>query len=95
MKLRQCKNSKMHIVEQSDNRIHLESDKYAASVRLTWNDEKKTWLLTAFQKKNSANNNTTDTAETLIGKRNDTATSQSTANLSTDKGTENNWDVQA
>ena len=83
----------MHVVKRSENRIQLESDKYAASVRLTWNDEKKTWLLTAFQKKSSAINNTTDTAETLKGMRNDTATPQSTANF-TGKGTTNSANVQ-
>ena len=83
----------MHIVKRSENRIQLESDKYAASVRLTWNDEKKTWLLTAFQKKSSAINNTTDTAETRKGMRNDTATPQSTANF-TGKGTTNSANTQ-
>ena len=83
----------MHVVKRSENRIQLESDKYAASVRLTWNDEKKTWLLTAFQKKSSAINNTTDTAETPKGMRNDTATPQSTANF-TGKGTTNSANVQ-
>lgn len=84
----------MHVVKRSENRIQLESDKYAASVRLTWNDEKKTWLLTAFQKKSSAINNTTDTAETHKGMRNDTATPQSTANLFSGKGTANNSNTQ-
>lgn len=67
----------MHITKRTENRIQLESDKYKASVRLTWNNERKTWLLTAFQK-NSVSDNTTDTDETLKGKRNATATSQNT-----------------
>ena len=52
--------------------------KTQATVRLTWNDQKKSWLLTAFEKKNSASNNTTDTVGTLAGEGNDTATSQNT-----------------
>ena len=40
---------------------------------------KEDWLLTAFEKKNSALDNTTDTGKTSErGKRNDTATPQST-----------------
>ncbi len=45
---------------------------------LTWNDKKKSWLLTAFEKKNSVSDNTTDTVGTLPGEGNDTATSQDT-----------------
>ena len=41
--------------------------------------EPKNWLLTAFEKTNSALDNTTDTGKTSgRGKRNDTATPQST-----------------
>lgn len=48
-------------------------------MRLTWDNEKKNWLLNAFEKKNSALDNTTDTGKTSErGKRNDTATPQST-----------------
>ncbi len=83
----------MHVVQRSENRINLESDKYKAAIRLSWDNQSKTWLLTAFEKKeSSAINNTTDTAETPEGKRNDTATPQNTA--SADKGTENNSDKQ-
>ena len=74
----------MKIVSQTDNRIQLESNTHKASIRLTWDNEKKNWLLTAYEKKNSAFDNTTDTDETLSGKRNDTATPQST--ISTSKG---------
>ncbi len=74
----------MHITQKTDNRIQLENDKYKASVRLTWNNKRKTCLLTAFQK-NSVSDNTTDTGETIKGKRNDTATSQNT--ISNSKGT--------
>lgn len=78
----------MHIVSRSENRINLESDKYKAAVRLTWDDQRKTWLLTVFEKKNSALDNTTDTAKTSNGsERNDTATPQDT--VSGNKGSEN------
>ena len=69
----------MSVVSRSENRINLESEKYKAGVRLTWNEKKKTWLLTLFEKKNSASDNTTDTGETVNnGKLNDTATQQNT-----------------
>ncbi|MBQ2979862.1 MAG: hypothetical protein IJE18_07120 [Bacteroidaceae bacterium] len=76
----------MHVTQRSMNRVQLESDTHQAAVRLTWNDEKKNWLLTAFEKKNSASDNTTDTDETSTrGKQNDTATLQNT--VSTHKDT--------
>ena len=69
----------MHITAQTANRIQMESDTHQASVRLTWDNQKKTWLLTAFEKKNSVLGNTTDTDETSgRGKQNDTATLQNT-----------------
>ena len=69
----------MVVTHRSENRVQLESEKHQASVRLTWDNEKKNWLLTAFEKKNSALDNTTDTGKTSErGKRNDTATPQST-----------------
>lgn len=72
----------MDVITRSENRIQLESDKYQASVRLTWNNIKKTWLLTAFEKKNSVSDNTTDTVGTLVeGKKNDKATLQNTASV--------------
>lgn len=40
----------MRIREQSNNRVQLESEKYKAAVRLSWNGKKKTWLLTEFKK---------------------------------------------
>ena len=74
------------VVSRSENRINLGSEKYKAGVRLTWNEKKKTWLLTLFEKKNSASDNTTDTDETVNnGKLNDTATQQNT--VSEDKDT--------
>lgn len=76
----------MHVTSRSENRINLESDTHQAAVRLTWNEQKKKWLLTAFEKKNSVPDNTTDTGETSEGgKRNDTATPQNA--VSGDKGT--------
>ena len=69
----------MTVIEpSSDNRINLESDCYKASVRLTWDNVPKKWLLTAYKKKNSVPDNTTDTGETLAGERNGTATPQNT-----------------
>lgn len=64
----------MHVTQRSENRVQLESDKYQAAIRLTWDNEKKTWLLTMFEKKNSVLDNTTDTVETQKGNGNDTAT---------------------
>ena len=69
----------MIVTKRTDNRVQLESAKYQAAVRLTWDEKKKTWLLTMFEKKNSALSNTTDTDKTHEGKRNDTATPQNTA----------------
>lgn len=66
------------VVNRSDNRIQLESEKYQASVRLTWNNETKIWLLTFFDKKESISNNTTDTVKTTKGNENDTATPENT-----------------
>lgn len=68
----------MVVTKRSTNRVQLESDKYQAAVRLTWDDKKKTWLLTMFEKKNSVPDNTTDTVETLSSNGNDTATPENT-----------------
>ena len=54
----------MVVTNRSENRVQLESETHQASVRLTWDNEKKNWLLTAFEKKNSALDNTTDTGKT-------------------------------
>ena len=71
----------MHVVRSSDNRVKLESGTHFAVVSRDWLGKEHTpWLLTAFEKKeSSANNNSMDTAETLDGKRNDTATPRDTA----------------
>ena len=75
----------MHVTQRSVNRVQLESDTHQAAVRLTWDNESKNWLLTAFEKKNSAFDNTTDTDETSNrGKQNDTATLQNTVSKSKD-----------
>ena len=72
----------MTVVKKNANRVQLESKTHKASVRLAWDEEKKNWLLTAYEKKNSASDNTTDTAETAMsGKRNDTATPQNTVSM--------------
>ena len=84
----------MHVTKRSDNRVQLESDTHQAAVRLTWDNKNKNWLLTAFEKKNSVSDNTTDTGETSDrGKRNDTATPQNT--VSDGKATELVADEQA
>ena len=78
----------MRVTLRGENRVRLESDTHQAVIRLTWDEQKKNWLLTAFEKKNSALDNTTDTDETVDnGKQNDTATLQDTA--SAGKVTEN------
>ncbi|MGM9862547.1 MAG: hypothetical protein ACI30W_08110, partial [Muribaculaceae bacterium] len=68
----------MVVTGRSENRVQLESEKYQAAVRLTWDNKKKTWLLTMFEKKNSVLDNTTDTGKTLMGNGNDTATPENT-----------------
>lgn len=68
----------MHIVKRSENRINLESDTHKAAVRLTWNKERKKWLLTAFEKKETPKSidKTTDTGDNPMDLRGDTALSQ-------------------
>ena len=68
----------MAVTKRSANRVQLESEKYKAAVRLTWDNQKKTWLLTMFGKKNSVLDNTTDTDKTHKGNGNDTATPENT-----------------
>ena len=89
--------NEMHVTQRSDNRIQMESERYKAGVRLTWNNESKTWLLTAFEKEeykeNSVLDKTTDTDETTKGgEGSDTALPQNT--VSDDKGTTKNPDLQ-
>ena len=77
----------MRIVSESDNRIKLESPTHFAVISREYlGTPRDKWLLTAYEKKNSASDNTMDTDETLSGKRNGTATPQDTvssANKST------------
>ncbi|MDO5609095.1 MAG: hypothetical protein Q4G08_11640, partial [Capnocytophaga sp.] len=51
----------MTVVSRTDNRIQMESETHQAAVRLEYDGEKKTWLLTAFEKESSLNSKTTDT----------------------------------
>lgn len=76
----------MHITRRSENRVQLENDEYQAAVRLTWNGNKKLWLLTAFKKKETSEptNSRTDVDSNLDGKSDDTATRQS-SDVSVDK----------
>ena len=75
----------MKIVQQSENRIKLESDSHFAVVSRDYLGTRHSpWLLTAFEKKNSVPDNTMDTGETLAGERNDTATPQDTVSKNKD-----------
>ena len=64
----------MRVVSSSNNRVNLESETHRAGVRLTWDGERKSWLLTAFKKETSASDKRTDTAATSL--EGDTALSQ-------------------
>ena len=64
----------MRVVSSSKNRVNLESETHKAGVRLTWDGERKSWLLTAFKKETSASDKRTDTAATSL--EGDTALSQ-------------------
>lgn len=64
----------MRVVSSSRNRVNLESETHKAGVRLTWDGERKSWLLTAFKKETSASDKRTDTAATSL--EGDTALSQ-------------------
>ncbi len=70
----------MQIVSESDNRIKLESPTHFAVISKEYlGTPRDKWLLTAYEKKNSASDNTMDTVGTAeSGKRNDTATPQNT-----------------
>lgn len=64
----------MRVVLSSKNRVNLESETHKAGVRLTWDGERKSWLLTAFKKETSASDKRTDTVATSL--EGDTALSQ-------------------
>lgn len=55
--------SEMKVTTRSKNRVNLESADHKAGVRLTWDDQAKHWLLTAFRKKGGAASTTSDTAD--------------------------------
>ncbi|TPQ24943.1 hypothetical protein [Methylomonas koyamae] len=56
--------SGMQVVSRSDNRINLESADHKAGVRLTWDNQAKHWLMTAFEKrKKGAAGTRTDTTD--------------------------------
>jgi len=63
----------MHEVERTENRVQLESEKYKAAVRLEWDGEAKTWLLTAFEKIPESTDRTTDITSNQNDLKNDTA----------------------
>lgn len=64
----------MRVVSSSKNCVNLESETHKAGVRLTWDGERKSWLLTAFKKETSVSDKRTDTAATSL--EGDTALSQ-------------------
>lgn len=70
--------NEMEVKSRSANRVKLENETHQAAVRLTWNDKSKTWLLTAFEKKEKSapTSSRTDVASNLNGKSDDTATRQ-------------------
>ncbi len=78
----------MQVTKRTANRVQLENVTHKAAVRLTWNKQEKTWLLTAFEKKEASApiDKTTDTDDNPLDLRGDTALSQST-NASVDKDT--------
>jgi hypothetical protein len=45
-------------VKTSSNRVHLEDERHLVKIRLDWDGRRKSWLLTAFEKKPSAGRRT-------------------------------------
>ena len=84
----------MKVTKRSDNRVQLEDDNYQAAVRLTWNGDKKIWLLTAFKKKETSEptNSSTDVVSNQKGKSDDTATRQS-SDVSESKDSKNSLNI--
>ena len=83
----------MQVVKRTDNRVQLESKKYKAAVRLTWDGQRKNWLLTAFQKETpTAADRTTDIGDTEL--QNDTAPLQTVSASSEDKGSDSSANSQ-
>lgn len=85
----------MQVTTRTGNRIQLESSTHQAAVRLTWDNERKTWLLTAFEKKETSEpaNSRTDVVSDHNGKSDDTATRQD-SDVSSDKDTKNPETIQ-
>ena len=83
--------SKMEVVSRSENRINLESKTHRAGVRLDWDGERKTWLMTMFEKKETSEPTIerTDTNGNLKGSESDTALLQSSDVSSASKVTNN------
>ena len=86
----------MRIVKRSENRINLESATHKAAVRLTWNKEKKKWLLTAFEKRETSESigKMTDTDDNPSDLRGGTALPQN-SDVSGGKGNALPGDMQA
>ena len=83
--------SEMEVVSRSENRINLESKTHRAGVRLDWDGERKTWLMTMFEKKETSEPTIerTDTNGNLKGSESDTALLQSSDVSSASKGCNN------
>jgi len=67
----------MRVTMRSENRVNLESDTHKGAVRLEWNGQRKTWLLTAFEKVADGASTRTDT--TGLSGEGDTARSAAAA----------------
>lgn len=76
--------SSMAVVSRSKNRVNLESDEHRAGVRLTFDNQTKHWLLTAFKKKDEGVADTrTDTID--ISGEGDTARLSDASDLIVDQ----------
>ncbi len=81
------------VVKRTENRVQLESEKYKAAVRLTWDGQRKNWLLTAFQKETpTAADRTTDIGGTEL--QNDTAPLQTVSASSENKDSDSSSNDQ-
>ncbi|MFJ0504297.1 hypothetical protein WLZ18_03005 [Bordetella bronchiseptica] len=58
--------SAMKVTSRTENRVNLESADHRAGVRLTWDDQAKHWLLTAFQKKGGVAGTRTGTTDLFV-----------------------------
>ncbi|WP_299262869.1 LPD38 domain-containing protein [uncultured Psychrosphaera sp.] len=71
----------MKVIKKTKNRAQLESKDHKGSVRLTWDNKKKHWLLTAF-KKRGGDVNTTSTDIDISKNKDDTASLDNVSNKS-------------